>query len=594
VVSIDWRKFASQHDFDRVVEAFFVKEYKDESGDTYAVNGIGGDGGIDIHIRHADKFIIAQLKFFPEGFSGGWKKVRQNQIRASYSTALQHDPDEWWLVVPTTLKPGERTFVHGLGTRQRPVRARPAVVALDQTRLDLLAAKHQDVVGYFLRDQLAEAAQNYRLEDALNMSHDDIIERVSSLAQQADALDLDWRWDWFTENGRVGRLLVPKHALAAERSPITITLNTRFGPEHADLRRQLMQTMGYGAPGEVDIPAEVVTSFEVEGPPLVAHRSENVSLTWRTATPVEVGQPFTLTFTDADCRHVASFAGKTTWTGGAHLGSTVHVAFYGAVTLKFQLPRDRTKDVTMNASIALAGCDPNDVVRGLSILEHLDSEHSVQLDLDGGDLGRLLPAKQDASVFGDMRDNILTHKDVAADLVVLQQATNQFFGYPDSVDPVDRVFLRCLRLLVEGRCIVMPDMHELTQTMNGKDSPELRQILAAGPSAVRGEMNNFSQEVFGRTFQLGPARMYAPQVEAVDADKVVAALEAGTAEGTPLTLRTVGDYSFWLYLDEKFIPEADDTVRPVGLGLADLPDAPDVVRALEAPSRVHAPEPDDA
>lgn len=64
------------------------------------------------------------------------------------------------------------------------------------------------------------------------------------------------------------------------------------------------------------------------------------------------------------------------------------------------------------------------------------------------------------------RDRYL-HRDVAADLVYVQNQTSRHFNYPDGVDAADRIYLRCLRRLLEGKCIVMPEMRELTRTLSG-------------------------------------------------------------------------------------------------------------------------------
>lgn len=162
MASVEWSKVpGGQPEFDKVVEAFFVNEYADESGETYAVNGRGGDGGIDLHIRHNGKFVIAQLKFFPEGFSGGFRDVRQKEIRKSFRSALKHEPDEWWLVVPATLTPIERKWALGLPGRENPPLTKPKVHVFDRPQLDGLAAKHLDLVTYFNRNDLRAAAEVY-------------------------------------------------------------------------------------------------------------------------------------------------------------------------------------------------------------------------------------------------------------------------------------------------------------------------------------------------------------------------------------------------------------------------------------------------
>lgn len=607
MAAFGWTKFRSHADFDRVVEAFFVNENNDLDSDAYAVNGRGGDDGIDIHIRRDGRLTIVQLKYFPEGFAGAWAKARRPQIMKSFKTALKHDPDEWWLVVPTTLTPGERRYIDGLLGKQSPKRRTPKVVVFDRTRLDILASKHPGLVTLYTRDELLHAAMVYGQEKALMFHQDDVVERVAALAAQADSLDPDWRPEIFTENGITGTRIVPKHLHAAERSPITVNLKVRFDKKQNDLLSKFERAMFYGTPDRLDLPASVVSSFTVEGPAAFARSDENVEISFMPSASKFVGLPFALVFYDTETtstesaskdptggrlgerqparrKRTATFTGKTTWASAGHAGVSVRATFYDAITLEFILPNDRGKVATMNVKMAFGGCDPANVVLAVDLLLRIDSKNTVGLELDGKQLGRLLGEEGQESVFGTFRDDALVHRDVAADLVYVQNETSQHFNYPGAVEPADRVYLRCLRLLLEGKCIVMPDVRELTQKLSGDGIPELATLLTEFPHSIAGGMSDYGLDVFGHDIELGPAKMYAPQVEVLDAEGHLAAIEAGTVAGRELTLRALDGYGFWIYLEDRFVEDPDGKVRPVSLGLPHIIDAPDVVRALEAAS----------
>jgi hypothetical protein len=210
----------TQPEFDRIVESLFMREHRDIPKDAFVVNGRGGDQGVDIHIRRDGRLIIVQLKYFPEGFSGGFRDVRQGEIRESFKTALQHDPDEWWLVLPTTATPNERKYVDGLLKRNAKDRTKPHIVIFDRPKLDTLAAKHQELVTYVKRDELREAAKDYNAEQALLIDKDDLLARVAALARQSETLDPDWRLGIFTDGDVMGTTLRAKHPHAAEKSPV--------------------------------------------------------------------------------------------------------------------------------------------------------------------------------------------------------------------------------------------------------------------------------------------------------------------------------------------------------------------------------------
>jgi hypothetical protein len=465
VASLDWSKLPNQREFDRLVEAFFVNENSDLGKEAYAVNGRGGDEGIDIHIRRRGRLNIVQLKFFSEGFSGGFKD-RRKQILKSFKSALKHDPDEWTLVIPATLTSAERKYVVELPNRQRPPLTRPTITVFDQPRLDQLVAKHPDLVTYFSRDELLEAAKMYNQEKALLVDQSDLSSRLAALAKQGNTLDPDWRMDTFTQGDVTGTILVAKHPHAAARSPITLKLNASFGSADTELRERFEKVLAYGTPERVDLPASVVKDLTVEGPPAFARSTESAEISLIPAASEHVGRPFTLAFYDGD-RRVASFTGETTWLGGAKVGASIHALFYKALTATLELPFDKKSPVSMSMSMSFAGREPAEVVRAVTLLEHVHSGFAMVLELDGDELTRMLPRDPAQSALGGARPEIFSHKSIAEDLVAVQEATSLYFPYPEAIPPDDRVYLRCLRLLLEGRCIVLPGYREFNQVLTG-------------------------------------------------------------------------------------------------------------------------------
>jgi hypothetical protein len=570
--AIEW-KLLDQPAFDRVVEALFLAENRDLPQDAYAVNGRGGDDGIDIHIRRDGRLTILQLKCFPEGFSGGFAATRRAQTRDSFKTALQHKPDEWLLVVPATLTQGERHYVEGLPGRQRPKLTKPDIVVVGQPELDRLASQHPDLVTYFKRDELREAAKDFSAEQALLLSKDDVLTRVAALAKQNDTLHPDWRLEFFTKGDIVGTTLVAKHPHAVERSPVTFTLNTAFGPDHEDLRKSFDRAISFGTPGRIDLPASVVTSFVVDGPEFLADRSENVEITWWAENTNQESVPVSLVFYDDRDKPTASFYGKTTWRNSAANGGSLNVLFHETVTLEFQLPFDTAEQVSMTVKIALSGAAPADVVAGVNLLGRLAEVPAFGIELDGKQLARVLRAEPGGSPFGENRDEILRHRDVAADLVVIQDATHRRFPYPEQVDFEDLVYIRCLRLLLEGKCVVLPGHRQVTPRLNGEDGDHVGQLLSGDYMSLLFDTENYGQSILGHDVYVGHARFYAPQVQAVDPEPALAALDAGTAEGYELTVRTRDDYGFWAFLPERYVDAPDDKRRPVGLGIEGYVDA---------------------
>ena len=580
VSSIDWGRL-TQPEFDRIVESLFMKENRDIPKDAFVVNGRGGDRGIDIHIRRDNRLIIVQLKYFAEGFSGGFRDVRQAEIRESFKTALQHDPDEWWLVVPTTVTANERRYVVGLLNRNAKGRTKPDIAIFDRPKLDALAAKHQELVTYFKRDELREAAKDFNAEQALLIDKDDLLARVAALSKQSETLDPDWRLGFFTDGDAVGTTLIAKHPHAAEKSPVKLTLSTEFGADHEELRKSFEQAFSFGTPGRVDLPPTVVSKFVIDGPAFLAETLDNVGVSFWTERSDRDGLPVSIVLYNGSDVPVASYSGKTTWCNTGDKGASLYATFHDTVGLKMLLPFDKSEQVRVSVTVELAGSAPADVVAGTGLLEKLESAHAVVLELDGKKMARLLTSGP-ASPFGENRDDILKHRDIAADLVVIQGATSRHFPYPKTLDFEDMVYIRCLRLLLEGQCIVLPAHREVTPRLNGKDGQHIRTLLSGEYQSLLIEIENFGQNILGHDIYVGPARIYAPQVYAVAPGTVLAALAAGTAKGLPAPLRARDGYGFWIFLPERYVYGPDERLRPVGLGIDGYIDAPDVARALGA------------
>lgn len=107
-MAIEWDHL-TQPRFDRMVEALVHRLYV-EDAEVEVMNGRGGDGGIDIKVTVDSRVWIYQLKYFPDGFPGSYQG-RRTGIKRSFKKALEHDPDDWVLVVPCALTPAERAQV---------------------------------------------------------------------------------------------------------------------------------------------------------------------------------------------------------------------------------------------------------------------------------------------------------------------------------------------------------------------------------------------------------------------------------------------------------------------------------------------------
>nr|WP_221383247.1 hypothetical protein [Actinoplanes polyasparticus] len=174
-----------------------------------------GRGGVDVLVRQGTRLRIFQLKYFGDGFGSDHRKHRR-QIKDSFMAAVNHDPTEWILVIPTNPTPGEEKFVLDLS------QDRPDLVLriMGRQQLDSHLSRFPDLTEYFVRDSLLHHAKILGQKKALRLGGlSDLTERTRALAGVADTLDLDWGVDTAMRDGVVVHTVRPKHERAARNSP---------------------------------------------------------------------------------------------------------------------------------------------------------------------------------------------------------------------------------------------------------------------------------------------------------------------------------------------------------------------------------------
>ena len=180
------------------------------------------------HDRADGSRTIYQLKFFPEGFSGGFAS-RRKQIQRSFHAAMAHKPDGWALVVPCTMTQRERAFIQSLPGREQPP-VDVLVDYIDEPRLDAGMAGHPDLIALFTRDELREFARQFgREKAALEGGVKDLHDQIQGLGGLAAQMDPHWDIDFAREGDQVVQRLRAKTPDAATQSPISIRVSATFG-----------------------------------------------------------------------------------------------------------------------------------------------------------------------------------------------------------------------------------------------------------------------------------------------------------------------------------------------------------------------------
>ncbi len=541
-MSIDWNLIGQEH-FDRIVEALINRRYPPPAR-VIAVNGRGGDGGIDIEVRQGNRLRIFQLKYFPEGFSGGFAKSRRDQITRSYNKMLPEKPYEWVLVVPNNLIPSERTFINALGGGSATPRRR----VLDRKELDDLLIDFPEVDRWAQRNvttELRENAKIFNREVDNLLGPADLGVRVDSLGKLVDSADLDWTFDFHRVGDTVVEVLRAQHPRAHIVSPVAINLRGQFGPQHEQLKQQLQRKVGFGTAETIQLPPETVDSVEVTGPEFVARQFESSTVVIGAAEPAPgVGQALELRFSDESGTAIASHEGCITHLGKGTRGLSLKAAFYEdrlTVDLTFPVSPD-IPDIPTSAQISksIAGARPRVVLDVLRLAGQFRAAWKVEAFIEGAFLMSLL-----IEPGNEIESDDIVFEEFATDLDVVQQHCQQYFAFPNSISPLERVELRVARILIDGGIVATPQAPAVTLTLNGQDSEELRATLAEPVVPVVVVHPNYTVTLGDRTLPIGPVWLFHPAAALADSTLAIAALDAGEAADFEIDyVPTNGPYFF--------------------------------------------------
>ncbi|GGK99464.1 hypothetical protein [Mangrovihabitans endophyticus] len=512
--------------------------FDDPDTEVRAYDGRGGDGGIDVSVRQGGRLRIFQLKYFREGFSSSWGK-RRAQIARSFREAMSHNPHIWVLVIPTNPTPGEEKFIQGLVTDHPDV----TVTIMGRAELDSRLGANPDLVDYFTRDQLLEAARIYGQERAILVGGlTDLSQRHRDLARVADGLDRDWAIVTTVERGVVHHRLAAKHARAAEVSPITLRVKTEFGPQHRELASAFRRVLGFGTEEPLTLPPETVREFMIDGPSWLAAPDGPVEVSFVPARPLpETCVAAGLRLIGPAGKHLSAHQGDVRRAGSGSLGHSIEIDFYGTAAFSMLIGQDGSSQ--LQGKFAFGNGLPVVVLNTAALFRDLQNCHHVDLDLDCQYAGRFTrsdPSGLDA----DTADKLATTELLASDLDVLQRHCRSYFPVPTELSVDDRIWIRVARLLIEGHCVAYPSARSFAATLNGQDSPVLRQVLTRrDPSTIR-VTTELAIEIDGRELLLGEVILFHSQVVVPDGDDLLAALDEGKADGRVMRLLPVNGESF--------------------------------------------------
>lgn len=569
--SVPWQHL-TQPKYDEIVEALLIHHHQDlaDGSRAEALDGRGGDGGRDVDVHIGENLdvldTIYQLKYFPEGFSGGHAKSRKPQIRRSFEAAMKDSPRAWVLVLPRNVTKSERSWVRALAGK-RKVR----IEIWGQSQLNAELAKRPTLLAWATRDALVDTLKSIGQERAALVGPTDLSDRARNLHALADARSPFWGTAFtVSAQGRVTEALYPKVPDAHLKEPISFSfaINTDALDDNARTTAEVFRDYGIGT---VQLPGEALIDFTTTGPQ------------WLTIAPgpgdiIQLGpvprksEPVTLRTVDEDGSTIRAVRGYVTAFGRGRVGSGLSLACTGGLKVTFLLDDDR---VGAQATIVqqFAGENATYVMASIELAESVPQAATVQV-MRGPTPLLSLRSRPEMAVVDAIAPPY--ERQLVDDLAVIAAFARVPLDVPEQLTAHQRQEIRRLRLILDGHAVLEPAFGQLTTSLR-PDVPEAELERFAGTFAVA-VTAAVAYDVLGHVIRLKDSVIYHPRAF-LTAPVSWCEVETARDRSKPVeVVITGGDHgSFWLYVPELSAPGERAALTPLqipGLDEAPLPDFP--------------------
>ncbi|GAA1218316.1 hypothetical protein F6W70_03750 [Microbacterium maritypicum] len=550
--------------FNELVETLLVREFSGDGLVAMAIDGRGGDGGIDIDVRvkRTDQLVrIFQLKHFPEGFSGGFVK-RREQIKRSLTKALAHKPPVWTLVVPRNVTNKERQVVRAM-RKGHDVR----ISFVTPTEMNALLAKHPDIEERFSVDRAVELLRAVNREEAALARPGDLHSEVSRITDRLNSRSEYWGTSFAYEpDGSYTETYFPKRPDALKREPLGANVTLGFTKDDERLKVQWESAMKFGTLERIVLPTRVIHSFEKTGPDWFREVLDQVEI--HLGPNGAEHQPMTVRLEARDDagRVHAVLRGKTTSFAHGFGGYTFDVAMEGGLNQRWILPLDHTEPGTITFSTDFEGHSAREVRRALRFTAASSNTPILAFSLNDagptvltvGEAGTDIPDARFAALIDDVCA-LEDHFDVALRL-------------PREIDSSDFIWARIMRMVLEGSAVAHPYNGTFGGTLDGTPDETLEALIREG-NAILIEQLGFGVELFGEPLEIERVRYYAHHATVDDAEQLNKALADGKGAGMKIALRPI-DGLPWLLYAPPLSGVADEVVIPQPWGIEGIREHP--------------------
>jgi hypothetical protein len=551
---IDWRHI-DEKTFNELVETLLVQEETREGRRAMALDGRGGDGGIDVDVRveQTNQLThIYQLKYFPGGMSGG-HIARRSQVKKSLSAALKSEPSQGWawtLVLPSKVTAPERKAVRAM----RPG-SKPEMRFMGPPELDRLLGLHPEIERRFTADYAVEVLREVHRESAALTRPDDLAAEATRLRDRLDGRSVYWGIAFGVEpDGSVRETVFAKRDDAHEREPLSVNLSLQFGPESEAQRKAFADAMNYGVVEKVELTSEVIQAFQTSGPEWWA-RDETGGEIHFLPRSENLAEKIVMTTRDPAGRRLRSLHGTVNLIDGGALGVSVAATFPGGMTQVWRLPEDRSSSGEVKFTFDPVGQSPTDVLRVMACMSSVRPDGTVDLQIGGR------PA---AALIMQPGNGIARSPEFAAaldDLAIIEKECDVRFEVPeDGISNEDRLWARILVRMLHGAATPFPGINGFNFQFSGGQTDDRFADLVERGGVSFVLASEWSRPLLGVDVFPGPVGIYCANAETLAGAAHAAALRDGRGKDRRGSVRAKDGLPYVIYLPDRLTGTGVETV----------------------------------
>ncbi|MGI8691802.1 MAG: hypothetical protein ACR2JK_02730 [Geodermatophilaceae bacterium] len=487
-----------------------------------AIDGAGGDDGIDLRWDSPDGLVIIQIK----SFTARWEPPGRRQIRASLTKAIMHTPVGWWLITPMDRTPGEKRWWHDTLEPDAPG---VWLKFSGRTWLSEKFAGHDDLIKYVegADHELVIRAKQAGMEQAvLAGGLPDLASRAGGLHALGQTLSPFWGVDFAVSAQGVELTIREASPDAAREDPIRLAPIFKFpanDPDADRVAKEVRRTADYGFP--VTVPGRYVVEVRVEASEAFRALLGDTSVGADDSVTIDPGEEqldppliARLERIDADGTLISScevgfLRRRRGQLGVTLIGSDPSDLLTVEVDLPYPNAAGTTQPRVHITRHAIAGRPPNAILPPLRLLSGVHAGQQLNL-LIGSEVVTGTPVSAEDAHDIDAAD-ILRLVTALADL----QAVNRVsFAIPAELDVGETMDIEDMSAALRGERVRLRG-GSLTAIVQPMMLPKLLNQLPSGFAI--GMDIEFARTIGSYRLSIGRARVWAPRAQLQDRDQLM-------------------------------------------------------------------------